>query len=104
MGTSECVRVGGRTIPTQPSDARVPIYSDDHLPDLQRTLAVLADIETRYEIERDHLESWSGPAEVKRHLLAELEQCHKANRERFALHLEALRQARGLEQATPRRT
>src|SRR5215211_5631991 len=104
MGTSERVRVGGRTMPTQPSDARVPIYSDDLLPDLQRTLAVLADIETRYETERDHLESWSGPAEVKDHLLAELEQCHRANRERLALHLERLRQGRALEPATPRRT
>src|SRR3954454_10393186 len=98
------VRVGRRTMPNQPSDARVPIYSDDLLPDLQRTLAALADIETRYEIERDHLESWSGPVEVKRHLLAELEQCHRANRERLALCLERLRQGRGLEPATPRRT
>src|SRR3954453_110972 len=56
------------------------------------------------EIERDHLESWSGPAEVKGHLLAELEQCHRANRERFTLQLERLRQGRGLEPATPRRT
>jgi hypothetical protein len=63
-------------MPNQPSAARVPIYSDDLLPELQRTLAALADIETRYEIERDCLESWSGPAEVKDHLLAELEQCH----------------------------
>ena len=91
-------------MPTQPSDARVPIYSDDLLPDLQRTLAVLADIETRYETERDYLESWSGPAEVKDHLLAELEQCHRANRERLALHLERLHHGRDLELATPGRT
>ncbi len=91
-------------MPTQPHDAKVPIYSDDLLSDLQRTLAVLADIETRYEIERDYLEGWSGPAEVKDHLLAELEQCHRANRERLETCLEGMRQGRGFELATPRRT
>ena len=91
-------------MPTQPYEAKVPIYSDDLLADWQRTLAVLADIETRYEMERDYLESWSGPAEVKDHLLAELEQCHWANRERLALCLERLRQGRGLKPASPRRT
>ena len=61
-------------MPAQPYEAKVPIYADDLLPDLQRTLAALADIETKYEIERDYLESWSGPKEVKNHLLATLEQ------------------------------
>ena len=89
-------------MPARGDASRIPIYSDDLLPDLQRTLAVLADIETRYEIERDCLESWSGPAEVKDHLLAELEQCHWANRERLALCLERLRQGRGLEPASNR--
>ena len=88
-------------MPARGDASEIPIYSDDLLPDLQRTLAALADIETRYEIERDCLESWSGPAEVKDHLLAELEQCHRANRERFTLQLERLRQGRGLEPATP---
>ena len=91
-------------MPTQPYEAKVPIYSDDLLADWQRTLAALADIETRYEMERDHLESWSGPAEVKDHLLAELEQCHRANRERLVLQLERLHHGRDLEPATPRRT
>src|SRR3954471_22802346 len=34
----------------------------------------------RYEIERGYLEDWSGPGEVKHRLLAELDQCHRANR------------------------
>jgi hypothetical protein len=49
--------------------------------------------------------SWSGPAEVKDRLVAELNQCHTANRERLVLSLAQLRrEARGLEPATPRRT
>jgi hypothetical protein len=46
---------------TRPDRAEVPFYPDELLPQLQQTLALLADVEIRYEIERDHLESWSGP-------------------------------------------
>ena len=91
-------------MPAQPYEAKVPLYSDDLLLDLQRTLAVLADIETRYEIERDYLESCSGPKEVKDRLLAALEQCHSDNRGQLALHLERLRLGRGREPAAPKRT
>ena len=42
---------------------------------------------------------------MKDHLLAELNQCHTANRERLVLCLAQLRrEARGLEPATPKRT
>ncbi len=92
-------------MPIQERRAEVPFYPDDLLPQLQQTLATLADLQHRYEIERDYLEGWSGPSEVKDYLLAELEQCHRANRERFVSCLEGLRrEARGLEPATPRRT
>src|SRR5215216_400108 len=67
----------------QSDEANIRFYSDDLLPDLQHTLAGLADIETRYEIERDHLVRWAGSGEVKDRLLAELEQCYRANRERL---------------------
>ena len=40
----------------------------------------LANLQLRYEIERDYLEDWSGPAEVKDRLVVELNQCHAANR------------------------
>ena len=102
--TNHHVGVERESMPVQPYEAKVPIYSDDLLLDLQRTLAVLADIETKYEIERDFLESWSGPQEVKDHLLATLEQCHRANCGQLALHLERLRQGGGLDPASPRRT
>ena len=92
-------------MPTRVDRAEVPFYPDDLLPQLQQTLVILADIEIRYEIERDYLESWSGPKDVKHHLLAELEQCHWANREHLVSSLEGLRlKGRSMEPATSRRT
>src|SRR3954452_8837248 len=65
---------------------------------LEQALATLADLELRYEIERDYLEDWSGPAEVKDRLMAELNQCHTANRERLMSCLAELQlEARRLE-------
>ena len=63
----------------------VPTYPEDLLPELQRVLAALADVDLRYETERDHLEDWSGPEEVKQRLLAELEQKHRATREPYGM-------------------
>ena len=92
-------------MPIQERQAEVPFYPDDLLPQLQQTLGTLADLQLRYEIEREYLEGWSGPSEVKDYLLAELEQCHRANRERFVSCLEGLRlKSRGLGPATLRRT
>src|SRR5215217_6236063 len=50
-----------------------PFYADDLLPALQSTLASLTDLDIRHEIERDYLEEWSGPDEVKQRLMAALE-------------------------------
>jgi len=92
-------------MPTYPDQAEVPFYADDLLPDLQRTLAILADLETRYEIARDHLERWSGPMEVKDRLLADVEQRYRAKREPFMTCLERVRlNRRELVSVTPRRT
>jgi len=91
-------------MPARGDASEIPFYPDDLLPRLQCVLATLADIEIRYEIECDYLESWSGPQEVKDHLLATLEQCHRANCGQLALHLERLRQGRGLDPSSPRRT
>ena len=68
----------------------VPIYPEDLLPELQRVLAALADLDVRYGTERDHLEGWSGPEEMKQRLLAELEQKHKATREPYAMRVAEL--------------
>ena len=94
-------------MPARGDPSEAPFYPDDLLPRLQCTFAALADMETKYEIERDYLESWSGPKEVKDHLLATLEQRHRADRGQLALHLvhlERLRQGGGLEPAFLRRT
>ena len=63
---------------TRPDRAEGSVYLDDLLPQLQQTLATLADLQLRYEIERDYLEGWSGPAEVKDRLVAELTRFHQA--------------------------
>jgi len=92
-------------MPTRVDRGEVPVYPDDLLPQLQSVLAVLADLEVQHEIQRDYLESWSGPRAVKERLLADLDQYHKANRERLEACLDRLRlQANGLASATPHRT
>ena len=90
---------------TQPGRVEVSFYPDDLFPQLRRALATLADIEIRYEIERDHLESRSGPKEEKERLLAELERRYRASREPLVSRLEGwCLKGRGLEPAAPRRT
>ena len=66
---------------------------DDCPSDLQRILAILADLDLRHAIQRDELESWSGPRPVKTCLLADLDRCHRSNRERLAACLDRLRPA-----------
>jgi len=51
----------------------IPLYADDLLPALQTTLAALADLDIQRDIQQDSLEEWSGPDEVKRRLVAEVE-------------------------------
>ena len=70
----------------------VPTYPEDLLPEVQSVLAALADLEIRYEIERDHLEDWSGPEEVKQQILDDLEQGYRAEREPYAVRLTELKQ------------
>jgi hypothetical protein len=62
-----------------PSDIR--FYPDQLLPELQSTLAALADLEVQFEIARDSLEEWSGSEEEKRCCCAELEQARHEARE-----------------------
>jgi len=61
---------------------------DDCPSDLQHILAILADLDLRHAIQRDQLESWSGPRQVKTRLLADLDRCHRSNRERLAACLD----------------
>jgi hypothetical protein len=92
-------------MPLHEGRAGIRVYPDDLLPQLQQMLATLANLETRYEIERDYLEDWSGPAEIRDCLLAELNQCHRANCERLGLCMAQLRRDAGSsEPPTPKRT
>ena len=75
----------------QDSQGESTFYPDDLLHKIQQILAIMADLELRYETERYHLENWSGPKAIKAHLLAGLEQSYKANRERYEVCLEELR-------------
>jgi len=70
----------------------VPTYLEDLLPEMQQLLAILADLAIKHEIERDYLEDWSGPEEMKQQLVAELEQSHWAERELYAVRLTELKQ------------
>ena len=51
------------------------------------TLSALTTLELRHEVERDCLEEWSGPGEVKQGLLAECERTYQQAR---AAHLQRL--------------
>ena len=83
----------------------VPFYPDDLLPQLQRILAILADLDLQHDIQRDYLESWSAPRNVKDRLLADLDRCHTGNRERLESCLRGLRlEARGSDPPTLHRT
>ena len=70
-----------------PGIVEAPLYPDDLLPELQSTLAALADLDVQFEIARDGLEDWSEPEEVKQRCRAELEQAHRQARE---THLQRL--------------
>src|SRR5215207_5770837 len=61
--------------------AETPFYSSDLLPAMQGLLAALADVETRYEIEREQIEQGSGPDEAKQRAFAALDAAHQHRRD-----------------------
>lgn len=76
-----------RPLVTQRADARSVQsvwYPEDLLPQLQHTLAALADIECRYDVAKEQLEASSRPKAAKKHLLAQLDE--KRQREKEPLH------------------
>ncbi len=68
-----------------------PIHPIDLTPEIQTTLAALADVETRHEIERERLERYGGPE--KERLRCELAARHQAERTPLVQHLAFLQQA-----------
>ena len=69
-----------------------PRYASDLTPEIQTALAALADVETRYEIERDRLRR-SARKTHREDLLQELEDRHQAERGPLVQRLAELQQA-----------
>src|SRR5215213_2145106 len=69
-------------------------YPSDLTPALQETLAILADLETYYDGERQKLERWSGPEVVKQSLSEQLEARRQREREPLLRRFIALEQQR----------
>ena len=67
-----------------------PFYPDDLLPEIQSMLKALADVEVRYERERDRLNRSPEPAAVKKRLLARLRDRRRQEREPYIERLSIL--------------
>ncbi len=67
--------------------AQTSSYPDDLLSELQATLAALADLEVRYEIDQEQLEGWTGPEAIKKRFAAQLEERHQREREPYVQRL-----------------
>jgi hypothetical protein len=65
-------------------------YPDDLLPDLQRTLATLADVEMRYEAARERLEH--QPSAVRQPFLVDVEAEYQRERQPCVQRLERLQE------------
>ncbi len=67
-----------------------PFYPDDLLPEIQSMLKALADMEARYERERDRLNRSPEPAAVKKRLLVRLRDRRRQEWEPYAKRLSVL--------------
>jgi hypothetical protein len=72
--------------PLAPS-TQTPWHPGDLLAELQATLAMLADIEVRYEMDREQLEVWDGPEAIKQKFAAQLNERHQRDREPYVQRL-----------------
>jgi hypothetical protein len=77
------------TLIVTPAD---PLHPEDLLPEVQRLLKALADVEVCYEQEHDRLVQSSEPDAVKQRLLKQLKDCHRNEREPYVRRLNVLQQ------------
>jgi hypothetical protein len=70
--------------------AQAATYPDDLLPELQTMLAALANLEVRYEKDREQLTAWEGPKAAKGRFAAQLEERHQREREPYLQRLSDL--------------
>ena len=79
-------------VPTTEPEAPVQIDLSGLSPDIKSALAVLSDIEARFESDRESLDSWSGPEAIRKRLLDLLDARHKREREPLVQRLAELHQ------------
>jgi hypothetical protein len=94
------MRVRFATLDTSERETSRAVHPEDLLPEIQSALAALADVDTHYRIEREHLERWFGPEEARDARLAELHRQHRRERAPLLQRLTELQeQMSGLCQA-----
>jgi hypothetical protein len=67
-----------------------PLYPAELLPQLQSTLATLADIEARYQSDQEQLQGWAGPEAVKMRFVAQLAERYQRERNPYVQKLSEL--------------
>jgi hypothetical protein len=72
-----------------------PWYPADLLPQLQSTLAALADIELRYHSDQEQLQGWAGPEAIKARFAAQLEERYRRERNPYVQRLTELQHLMG---------
>jgi hypothetical protein len=68
-------------VPISEPVARREVDLSDLAPEIRSTLAALAEVETRYESDRECLEGWSGSNAIRLRLLSHLEARHRRERQ-----------------------
>ena len=81
-----------RVLPIEP-EAGVQADLSALSPEIQSGLAALADIEARYDSDREGLKGWSGPEAARERLLNLLEARHRREREPLVQQLAELHQS-----------
>ena len=72
------------------SSMQCPWDSADLLPQLQSTLATLADIELRYYSDQEQLQGWAGPEVIKTRFAAQLAERYQRERAPYVQRLSEL--------------
>ena len=72
------------------SSMQYPSYPADLLPQLQSTLAVLADIELRYHSDQEQLQGWAGPEAIKTRFATQLAERYQRERALYVQRLAEL--------------
>jgi hypothetical protein len=67
-----------------------PSYPADLLPQLQSTLAALADIELRYHSDQEQLQGWGGPEAIKMRFAGQLAERYQRERAPYVRRLAEL--------------